>query len=221
MPRPLSLVDPKYHVIAAYVRLGHKYQIDHLVEEGIAYLKRYYPVKFEVMEKLGGHGPPKFRSIENIGVINLARLTNELSLIPSAMVRCCALDGEKIIRGFTLPTGVQEVLYSDDLAKCFNTSRRLGSCNVDITSHLFPLSPSPHCKSKSTCQALIIECSDPPIEEFDAVHPFVSWEHIFDVCCLACRKYHKKRHDKARRQQWLRLPDIVGVQVKDWPTTDI
>lgn len=35
---------------------------------------------------------------------------------------------------------------------------------------------------------------------------------------VGLQKYHKNRGDKARQKQWLRLSDIVGVQVKDRPT---
>lgn len=77
-----------YHKLSALIRIGHKYQMDHLVHQSLDYLRTMYPDDWSVCSK----GTPMWRLGQySIGVVNLARLTGAHHLLPCALMQCCSL----------------------------------------------------------------------------------------------------------------------------------
>ncbi|KAI0694943.1 hypothetical protein C8T65DRAFT_833354 [Cerioporus squamosus] len=103
--------EPTFHEISAYIRLGHKYQCDKLVQRSVDYLKRYYVDNFDEWFKVTSLDPPTFQSIHRIGVVNLARLAGADGLLPVALMCCCML-GSDISKGFTREDGTLEMSAS-------------------------------------------------------------------------------------------------------------
>ena len=57
-----------------------------LYEQSLQYLKSLYPAHFEDWKRITSWTPTKFEPEHAIGVVNLARLTGELSLLPTALL---------------------------------------------------------------------------------------------------------------------------------------
>ncbi|KAH9910894.1 uncharacterized protein B0H18DRAFT_831049, partial [Fomitopsis serialis] len=70
--------------VANCMRLAHKYGIQDLVEDSLEELKRYFPEDFESWEK----SLVCDQLTKAITAVNLARLTNSLSILPAALYRC-------------------------------------------------------------------------------------------------------------------------------------
>ena len=108
-----------FHVVSAWLRLGHKYQIPALVEGALRHLRRFYPSSL-CGQSDGCPGPIKkdrpadVRGPHAIGIANLARLTGSHDLLPLALLECCKL-GTKITKGYTRKDGTVELLNEDDL----------------------------------------------------------------------------------------------------------
>ncbi|TBU36564.1 hypothetical protein BD309DRAFT_1005270 [Dichomitus squalens] len=94
---------PSFHAISAWIRLGHKYQIDKLVDEGLYHLRRAYPTALpcpkcpnmsaEYNSPIREDRPAGVVGQCAIAVVNLARLTESHDLLPFALLECCKLGG--------------------------------------------------------------------------------------------------------------------------------
>ncbi|PIL26566.1 hypothetical protein GSI_12324 [Ganoderma sinense ZZ0214-1] len=82
----------------------------------------YHPRSFDVWRKQT-KGPPGFTARHAIGVVNLARLTGEDTLLPVALLTCCGLN-EAIVRGCKREDEdcTREQLSLDDIGLCFRAN---------------------------------------------------------------------------------------------------
>ena len=72
--------------MSAWIRLGHKYHIDKLVQDGLDYLRRFYP-DLAPGAVIPRNRPEEFTRLSAIGVVNLARLTKSNDLLPLSLAR--------------------------------------------------------------------------------------------------------------------------------------
>ena len=138
---------PSIHVLSAWVRLGHKYQIDSLVEDALGLLRRCYPGMslWELTDSAGGtieiYRPSSIAGVFAIGVVNLARLVDDKGLLPLALLECCKV-GAEVVHGYEREDGSRELLSPDDLARCFAaTSTLVLQTLFDITALVNALEP--------------------------------------------------------------------------------
>ena len=111
--------------MSAWIRLGHKYEVEKLVENGLRYLRRFYPNTLSpdpAQPHIWG-GPIKDRPVDvrersAIAIVNLARLIGNHDLLPLALLECCKL-GANIFKGYKREDGTVEYLCPDDLGRCF------------------------------------------------------------------------------------------------------
>ena len=97
--------------MSAQIRLGHKYEVDGLVQPNLDYLRYYYPDTFEGWWKEPRGGPPDFKPHCVIGIVNLARLTGASTILRIALMKCALLDVDMIMNGFVREDGLRETLY--------------------------------------------------------------------------------------------------------------
>ena len=153
---PFAHNNPSFDMISACIRLGHKYQMAQLLEHSIAYLKSYYPTSLETWQsnytKAGTeHYIPKgFDNVHAIGVVNLARLTGELSILPTALLDCCMLD-EAILDGFVRADGSREELLPSDIRRCLRVRPQLAAMSISIFARAFSPTVSVHCTTADSC----------------------------------------------------------------------
>ena len=222
------------------MRLGHKYQIDHLVEQALAYLRTVFPNKLKrwreaVAEMSGPREQEIFRySLPfpdecAIGVVNIARLTGCASILPGALLICCTLH-EELVHGFEREDGTREMLSEDDFMRCLLAKPRLMVAAVQTLFHAFqPLYmrfPPEHCSSTRGCneglqtlfhclgrKPFVVATPDPfwDWDDYVAVHdPY--WEDI----CRSCRNCLKRRFFASQQELWSDLPNIFNIEVEGW-----
>ena len=218
--------NPSYHEISAAIRLGAKYKIPELYSQSSVYLKRYFPRSFDSWDALSVKGPPGWEPVEDIGAINLARFTGELSILPSAFVACICATPETTGIGYGIlrEDGTREHLSPDDLTICFNSKTSLRAAT--ITAFLRAIRPtvSPDCNAPSACKRALRDVVLHLEEHIDSLlngNPFAGYESSLEArgsppVCPSCMLMVRARSMKERRDVWNRLPELLGIDVPGW-----
>ncbi|KAI8992828.1 hypothetical protein BD414DRAFT_482339 [Trametes punicea] len=219
-------VEPSYDEVSACIRLGHKYQIDELVQRNLAYLSKLYPSDFDSFLATRGQRYSTFTPTHAIGVVNLARLTGAHSLLPTALMRCCTL-GADIVHGLERPDGSRETLSPEDLGRCFVGRARMAQASARIAHQMFRQSVARGCRHPACClrvlQRLLNELGDARIElvsNLDWCMPWVSFVEEKDEERELCGKCYKMleedRPRQLQREVWQILPTMMGISVEGW-----
>ncbi|KAI0351203.1 hypothetical protein OH77DRAFT_957746 [Trametes cingulata] len=217
---PFGLSHPPYPVVAAWIRLGHKYQIDTLVEQSLRYLRTLYPDNVKQLNK-----QPRFPALCAIGVVNLARLTGELSLLPVALAECCTL-GEKIVTGFAFPDGRREQLSAADLGACFRAKDKIIARRVRAAERMFRCLPE-DCKREGGCEAdmefFLMFLMKGTIGSLCVPRVDISWsasaKKMYRLCSK-CFEEVRAREEDEQLQLFEELPSLFGIKVPGWNTGD-
>lgn len=214
-------------MVSALIRLGHKYQMQALVAQGVQYLKSWFTDDFDTWSTgKFHHVDTPIRLKHAIGVVNLARLVNEPTLLPTALLMCCALD-ENIVKGYTREDGTQEMLALDDIGRCFAARAHMAGQSLLLATQIFKpcVLESACCVSPEACvdavQDMLLGVGDDMVHYS---HPdvFTSWLEPYENtasflrCCTSCRTMLEYRDRKQRLEVWLDLPGIMGVDVDGW-----
>lgn len=240
-PAPLYPVDPltiiespafhtiapsySYHAIAAAVRLGHKYQMSDLLDDALKYLKAYYPTDYDEWSALTEYGPPGsgFEKLHAVGVVNLARLTNDVDLLLMALLVCCTIDdGKRITYGFTREDGSREGLTPNDIALCYTAKTRLIAASVKLTLWVFRPEISNACNTSQNClrgfQQILKALAD-IADTLDQCDPSCSNAQAFRAAlgkgnlCKPCEAMVAQREVHERKAVWAKLPEIFGINL--------
>ncbi|OJT09464.1 hypothetical protein TRAPUB_14067 [Trametes pubescens] len=209
-----------YEMVSAAVRLGHKYQMAPLLDRAISYLKRYYTDDFATWESYNDYGPPGFSCWQHaIGVVNLARLTGETSILPTALLICCMV-GSDLVHGFTNADGTQERLSSHDLALCVAAKDVLYKESMKIAFRIFRPTLADTCTSPAFCMEVFMRLFgrlDTLADALVTPDPLTgTFWFVFgeDAPCKSCEAMVKARDLRERRAIWDKLPEIFGLKPK-------
>ncbi|PIL26575.1 hypothetical protein GSI_12333 [Ganoderma sinense ZZ0214-1] len=238
--KPLGGSSPSFHALSSWIRIGHKYQIDKLVDDGLAYLRHFYPRTLYDRK----HSPrgvsrlvvPKDRPAtisgkHAIGVVNLARLTERHDLLPLALLECCKL-GADITQGLAREDGTREYLSPEDLGRCFAAKSQLVALNIEACLRIFASARVDYPSGGNegdTC--LHPEMCEGNLKEHRRA--FIDY-HIRSVsvdCLLAedrekfcplqylcqnCAYYVDDLIEQEQRNLWRALPCLFNIVVEGW-----
>ncbi|RPD58531.1 hypothetical protein L226DRAFT_466593 [Lentinus tigrinus ALCF2SS1-7] len=225
---PFEPGDPSFDVISATIRLGHKYQIAKLVDHSIRYLKRFYTDDFNsFVKRKAPYGPPAFTAEHAIGVVNLARLVDEHSLLPTALLVCCTL-GPEIVKGCKRSDGSREQLTLDDIGLCIGAKAKLTEVCIRNVIRIFNPSESDGCKTASDCRPKlrnVLRKLDKHAGQLSHPNPFISNTSLYGVqlkksLCSSCWSMVTTRDNRERRHAWFALPALLGITAEGWPGED-
>lgn len=224
--------DYSYHTISAAVRLGHKYQMLDLLDNALGYLKAYYPTDYDDWDDLDDYGPPGFEMEHTIGVVNLARLADDVGLLLMALLACCiTLDAKTLIRGFEREDGSPEQLTLDDIGLCYAAQGTLLQHSMKVTLRVCRSGQvAGACKTHSSCTRrfgeAIRELEDPkatvahvdPCTRASPIDNLLERKGSSGVrLCGHCRKMVEERDSSQRRAAWKKLPEIFGLTLPPAP----
>jgi hypothetical protein len=208
-----------FREVAAFLRLGNKYEINQLRKNAISVLSREYPTTLEGLDATQDDDwDEAIDPCYVFDIINLARETNTLSLLPAAFYAACdcfdideVLDGtegdngEKISLSYndqkTILRGWHTLIHRqfpetfgwmNDLNTDCHTRKKCLKAREKIVQIEFD-------HSKPDCKALNVWESD--------------WE---DDMCESCNVACKLAHNRARADIWAQLPAIFALP--DWTT---
>ncbi|KAI0705965.1 hypothetical protein C8T65DRAFT_233494 [Cerioporus squamosus] len=216
---------PSFHQISAYARLGHKYQIDHLVEQAVNYLKEHFTDDFDMWIEHAHYVPRGFYTVHAIGVVNIARLVNCDSILPTALAACCTFNAKTLLRGFKrVNDSSRETLSEDDLLRCLQAKETFMQEASSAILEAFSSLMSPACRS-STCRSGL----PPLLRKISAdakiladIHPFRVFQRYYSKwfeglpVCADCQKRFREHLETEQRLRWTRLPDILGLSIEGW-----
>ncbi|GBE89173.1 hypothetical protein BKA93DRAFT_738634 [Sparassis latifolia] len=218
--------------VAALVRLAQKYQIEDLRDEALDCLKTYYTDEFAVWEV----GMSRRCNISNMNVrmrdavaaVNLARLTDTISILPVALYLCCLLPSHLLLRGIRREDGEVEKLSMDDLERCLEARMELLKANLTRISKAY--SPVYSDYQRADCYGCVSMMDQLLAFHNQAVTgPFQSCrilltggEHDDDSvklhACTRCTANVKAVNFTARQEIWGRLPNIMRLKIPTWGT---
>ena len=225
MPTPTCarLLDHKRPIafpeLFAVVRLAHKYNIEGVLEQALHILKLFYTTSFcQYERKAYSHVNfvrPKL--VHHIGAVNLARLTNSLSILPFALYGCCGLSG-RVMDGWKRDTGDTEYLSMQDLRAIITGRDKLAQKGFAAMLTIFDDDPSYHCTQRDLCNISlrgIIRNVEWDGDEHYAVLDSWAWQ-IKRLAkelsiCKQCRDALLKRDVAERRDAWGDLPLMFGL----------
>ncbi len=220
-----SRPDPSFEVISACVRLGHKYQMNSIYGQAMDYLKGHFTDSLFIYKKTSTFMPPGFEHLKYaIGVVNLARLTEEDTVLPTALWMCCRM-GADIVNGFTYSDGERETLSSPDLGLCFVAKARLLQATTLAYMQTFADLPAGICALKDgddRCRRALRELSDikivaaitmpNPMSIYKSTLPGADAPQL----CKACATAITQRQVQRQRESWAKLPSLLGITVPGW-----
>ena len=223
-----------YEEIFAYVRLGHKYQMKDFYDQAMAYLKDHFTTSFSQFSRLSKWVPEGFGPLSRaIGVVNIARLTGEHSLLPTALWTCCQLN-ESLIKGFSYHDGERETLGQEDLMICLRAKPRLVEATLSNFLRLAALLPSTSCKhadesselEDGPCQRMArnliqqMRSKDASVR-LTMANPMIRLSSLYsreevDKLCTRCYNPLIREQEWAIKETWNSLPSMFGVDVPEW-----
>ena len=219
--------EPSYQEISAAIRLGRKYKMTELYSQSVEFLKSYFPDTLREHSATPWLLPTGWKDLDVIGVVNLARLTGELSFLPSALVACiCAKSSGTggIVHGYTREDGSSEHLSPDDLAICFNGKTSLRIATVGAIFRTFAPVVHPACERPAACKTALSEAlfrigQKPEFlldgDPFPPLWAFGGNPGALGLC-RQCLDMVVSRSLKERKDVWDRLPEILGINVPGW-----
>ncbi|PIL25826.1 hypothetical protein GSI_11579 [Ganoderma sinense ZZ0214-1] len=226
-----------FYAVCAWIRLGHKYEVDKLVENGLQYLRRFYPSTFTPDPEPPGiwagpirkDRPMDLQGRSAIAIVNLARLTDSNDLLPLALLECCKL-GADIVKGYRREDGTVEFLQPDDLGRCFAAKGALELSVVNAYLRIFEHAPiDGSCDGGQSCVVAfhylryhfrVATCEDVGVDELLVEDRMES--DLTNTLCSQCRCTVISDAVQGKRVLfWNSLPnrfelDVVGWGV-DWP----
>ncbi|KAH9916413.1 uncharacterized protein BXZ73DRAFT_105851 [Epithele typhae] len=217
--------NPTFDEISAWIRLGHKYEVESLVKCSLDFLRRYFsddPHQWFAQTLLA---PPGWQPAHAIGVVNLARLTGAAWLLPTALTVCCTL-GPEVVDGVAREDGGRETLAPADLGRCFAAKAALARADGAKVLAVFRDEVAPGCRARWACRRVLrrlMGCvlrGDPRtkrVEWYESWTPFVDEvDDRRELCGWCYKMVTETRQDAQEKDVFMRLPEIMGVKVEGW-----
>ena len=217
--------SPSAEAILAYVRLGHKYQFSQLYNLAMAFLKSHFVTDLARWSKIRTWVPQGFRHIHAVAIVNIARMTKEYTLLPTALLMCCRISDKIDCLEYT--DGETETLSKDDLELCFNAHQKLMTATMEtFMGTLFPV-VSENCtrwsETHNACvQTALKICNLLPESAVTSLvarpNPVILGASQFGdeikALCPACKENILKRQKRLCERGWNALPRIFELEDK-------
>jgi len=210
-----------FPVVATFLSLGSKYQIEFLRQEAVSRLEKYFPSQLANYPSFfsAGIGGIDIRPDDAIAVVDIARTYGLPCLLPTAFYTCCQLHTDTLVDGTTDVNGKVWSLCREDLKKCLNTLPELRDM---VRLSLYPLfctgDEYDFCDScKRLCEELAAHLIDPNKIQWPDCNPLLPFKvrlavfqdvTIFEKndICADCWKATEVYYDFGRIYTWASLP---------------
>ncbi|PIL26643.1 hypothetical protein GSI_11268 [Ganoderma sinense ZZ0214-1] len=230
-----------FSVIAAVARLGHKYQIEWILEEAKRRLRSVFrPSSYEEWLKQGGDSShlcdhiPFYRWVE---ALKLIQVIGETDMLPLAIYQCCQWQSRLFLfKGTQRADGTVETLDLPMLERCYKAHIRLIQRQALLNFETFRAGPSESCEHKEECATamwnIYLERVGPspsvfltgdPMNEDNIVRMLESYIMMLESSedsegediCDHCATVLMERERDGRRKIWRDLASITEVAVAD------
>ena len=235
-----------FAMVAALIRLGHKYAIDDLVSSALARLTRCFPTDFDAYcasITAGGSRTLACSPKDAIAAVNLARLLGDeaCTILPSALYTCCQLDADTLTRGVVREDGEIEALSDADVELCIDARARLAALTLATAMRRCQLKPEapndlggkkedePPCM-QAFCSPYLAAAANRVLNRtlglptlcgaLDSMEAFIADSVRGGLLCRACAERVRAKDRRERIQVWKNLPVVLGLQMESWSGND-
>ncbi|KAI8974165.1 hypothetical protein BD414DRAFT_498336 [Trametes punicea] len=215
-----------FSVLASLIRMGHKYGIQEVYNTALRRLKKSYTSSMtEWISPQLRKRYVKTTELDAPAVIELARLTNNPDLLPSAYLACCSLHcvarGRKRARDQVEPPPW-------DLQNILAGRAKLVQRRALNLLALLRVPPCDNCARPEQCAMAVqrtlqrIDLADleSSLLDKDAFTSLSGWFWMrgqTERLCGPCTQASDKAELETREQTWRNLPEIFDIHVENWP----
>ncbi|KZP02751.1 hypothetical protein FIBSPDRAFT_1055669 [Athelia psychrophila] len=206
-------------VVAAFVRIGTKYEIEIIRTEGLKRLLYEYPSSLSDYDEMDAWSRIVCTPSVNIDAANLAREQNLLSLLPTAFyLTCAAHDAKSLTSGCPRDDGTIAMILPIDLITCLIARESLAKVQLKTTfawvnpyPSIYSSCGTPHKCIESRMQIMAILLLPPnnicglDFWGRDQMNEFV------DNMCTRCQRVAKKLHNDGRVEFWNKQPGCFDL----------
>ncbi|KAI0333055.1 hypothetical protein GY45DRAFT_1245344 [Cubamyces sp. BRFM 1775] len=218
-------------MLAALIRLDHKYELPSLHQQALSFLSTYYMADFDAWADGNNatHWSPE--PIHAITAIEIVRLTNTPSILPTAFYQLATLSPEVLLAGRGTPTTTWHCLPQAELATCLRFRDVLVVLNMQAAFTLFKTSGATciaqgHC-SMYLCHVLDYTGQGEPPHTLASSRILDSWVPNIEQenapmgmrtrsMCHSCKADFATRERGMRREAWRKLPSLLGLTSDGW-----
>lgn len=201
-------------VLAAFLRLGRKYEIRQLYIEAASRISREFPSTLEKWEEAQGKAleisPSPTLAFD---MIDVARRTGFYAALPAALYYCCSGDWDMsdIFEGVKREDGSIAVLSLEDQKACLGGKQALTRVQADETFSWLNTGEL-ICDSSLRCdrarKSLFYDMNH-PVQSCIALQSWLpEWSRLL---CDSCAVEAKESHNEGRAKVWDTLPSIFGL----------
>lgn len=197
--------------LCAILRLSTKYQVERLRDLALQRLKRGVPSTLAAFDDPGYQDDRENARRNVLAVINLARETSCLELLPCAYYYCSRLPTSTILEG-----DGDVVIASPDITACLLGKDQLLNMQRQNTHSFLFTHPKVNffgasCQDCGGNTKLLLQY----FRRQDFMTPctfeqFTDWENI--GVCKSCATSHQNDHKRGRQDAWAELPRIFGLE---------
>ena len=212
--------------------MGHKYAIPTVLKAALSRLKKYYTTDLNAWQNVASRDKYVFvNGWDAITVVELARLTDTLSLLPTAYLACC----DYIIHAWAEPPSMAGKLVLSDLpsedtrwvhhghavlvktaaSRILSLAFGLPCATCTSPSHCAPI-PGRLLKSRDTDGTIVrlqYKAALTPMAPVFLDHPSVR-------LCSECEKAVRRKDVNLYTATWATLPTLFNLKLDatDWPS---
>ncbi|KAH9834005.1 uncharacterized protein C8Q71DRAFT_838244 [Rhodofomes roseus] len=221
-----------FSVVAALIRLSHKYQIQYVHEDYLSRMKSCFCTDADQWNEAYikyGSSSMAYVNTDAIQAVNIARLTDTVSILPSALLVCCHLDANELLNGSRRLDDNLERLSKQDIASCINARQEIlyHAIKASMEFLLTPGIPHPEeCETQDRCR----DCIERLRAIFLEMHTaggllstaFLTRTALIrgNRLCGNCRDALCKDEAEVQPQRhlWAELPGLLGIEKPvRWP----
>lgn len=200
-------------IIAAFVRLGKKYQIDAVLSEALRRLYHEFPVELAELDQSRAKTTAITRSDSTyIDVVNLAREQNLLSVLPYALHCCSKKFSDDLVKGAKREDHTIAVLSSIDERAVLVATHPLLRLRATTTFSWLDAPGHEGCKINEACEHgrnRLMKKSLFPVHVYGGL---ICWKDDWEWdICAHCVMRAKRLHGVGRYEYWSQLPSIFGL----------
>ncbi|KAI0673745.1 hypothetical protein C8Q78DRAFT_647974 [Trametes maxima] len=212
----------EFGVVAALVRLGHKYDAVRILDVGLKRLKSVFSIYYVTWNNARGRGSPSLalKAEDHIEAANLFRTIERPELLAIALYACAELDEGVRASSVTRVDGFVEILTPDDIARSLDGRDRLVRQRTKFAFAMIELPPRLDCSTRAQCKQALLSAKplifrgDEVVDGIAGTGPlgpvFPDWPSDSKLC-TRCRMYFRARDLQFRKDLWRDLPSLMGV----------
>ncbi|OSX56294.1 hypothetical protein POSPLADRAFT_1050809 [Postia placenta MAD-698-R-SB12] len=209
--------EMSFPFIVSLLRIAFKYDLADLYKDTSVRLKAYYPTTLPAWRDVCATKLTKPSADYAILVVNIARSTNTMSILPAALLHCTRVAYAKFVNGVRQPDGTLESLSAEDKVRVLQGHDRLLAAVQDRATWLFDLACSSGCSGKDKCKTALSELPSQAIRE-GFFHVMWNFSAPFNLSglCPACLSMVQTASDEMMHSIWQDLPTFMDVTVDHW-----